>query len=144
MVEKIIMKKLEKIFVAIILLSSALAMGIMMLLNSDNQNKNIVITVDNNVVEKISLNNANEGDLYAFNFNTDIGSIETRNGRVRMLEMSKEICPKSICSETGWIDKSYQSIVCLPNKIVVTIEVDNQDDEVDMVAMGSGEGKFLI
>jgi len=39
-----------------------------------------------------------------------------------MLEMSKETCPNSICSDTGWIDKIYQSIVCLPNNIIVTIE----------------------
>lgn len=39
-----------------------------------------------------------------------------------MVEMNKEICPESICSETGWIDSFYQSIVCLPNGIIVTIE----------------------
>lgn len=128
------MKKMEKIFVAIILVSSALAMGIMMFLNSENQNKSIVVIVDNKVIEKISMNNANENKTYDFNFSSDTGSIETRNGRVRMLEMSKDLCPKSICSETGWIDKSYQSIVCLPNKIIVRIEEDKIDDEVDMVA----------
>lgn len=128
------MKKFEKILVAIILLLSAIAMVVMMISKSDDQNKNIIITVDNKVIEKISLNNLNESSLYDFNFDNYIGSIETRNGRVRMLEMSKEICPKSICSETGWIDNSYKSIVCLPNKIVVTIESDSQGNEVDMVA----------
>ncbi len=137
------MKKLEKILVAIILLSSAIAMGVMMISKSDDQNKNIVITVDNKVIEKISLNKANETSLYDFNFDSDIGSIETRNGRVRMLEMSKEICPKSICSETGWIDNSYKSIVCLPNKIVVTIESEGQENEVDMVARES-HGTFHL
>lgn len=136
------MKKLEKILVAIILLSSAIAMGVMMISKSDDQ-KNIVITVDNKVIEKISLNNESESNLYDFNFDSDIGSIETRNGRVRMLEMSKEICPKSICSETGWIDNSYRSIVCLPNKIVVTIELDSQENEVDMVARES-QGKYRL
>lgn len=36
--------------------------------------------------------------------------------------MDKRICPRKICSETGWIDKQYQNIVCLPNKILVKIE----------------------
>ncbi|WP_242862126.1 NusG domain II-containing protein [Clostridium intestinale] len=55
-------------------------------------------------------------------FNNNTGYIEVKDGKVRMLEMSKEICPNSICSDTGWIDKIYQSIVCLPNNIIVTIE----------------------
>jgi len=44
--------------------------------------------------------------------------------------MNKEICPNAICSDTGWIDKGYQSIVCLPNNIVVTIE-GNKDEGID-------------
>ncbi|WP_282433973.1 NusG domain II-containing protein [Desulfosporosinus lacus] len=32
------------------------------------------------------------------------------------------MCPKSICSDTGWIETAYQSIVCLPNQITVRIE----------------------
>jgi hypothetical protein len=47
-----------------------------------------------------------------------------------MLEMDKEICPNAICSDTGWISKSYQTKVCLPNSIIVTLEK-NQNDEVD-------------
>lgn len=41
--------------------------------------------------------------------------------------MSKEICPNSICSDIGWIDNTYQSIVCLPNNIIVTIEGVEED-----------------
>lgn len=47
-----------------------------------------------------------------------------------MLEMDKKICPNAICSYDGWIDKGYQSIVCLPNNIVVIIE-GVKDDSVD-------------
>ncbi len=49
------------------------------------------------------------------------------NRRVRMIEMDREICPEAICSETGWIDNSYQSIVCLPNRIIVTTEGNNEE-----------------
>lgn len=38
-----------------------------------------------------------------------------------MLEMSRKICPKKICSNIGWISNKYQLIV-LPNKIVVSIK----------------------
>ncbi len=32
------------------------------------------------------------------------------------------ICPDKLCQKTGTIDKTGQSIVCLPNKVVVFIE----------------------
>lgn len=32
------------------------------------------------------------------------------------------ICPDKLCKKTGTIDKTGQSIVCLPNKVVVFIE----------------------
>lgn len=50
-----------------------------------------------------------------------------------MLEMDRKICPDAICSDTGWIRKKYQSIVCLPNKIVVRFQQE-QEDEVDIIS----------
>jgi hypothetical protein len=94
----------------------------MMLAKSNNENSNIVVKVDSKVKKNIPLDNLNESKIYEFNFKNNIGYVEVKNGRVRMLEMNKEICPDAICSETGWIDKGYQSIVCLPNNIIVTIE----------------------
>ena len=126
------MKKLEKIIILVILLLSFLAIGIPMLSKSNHQNSNIVIKVDNKLVKKVPMNNSNESKRYDFNFNNNIAYIESKNGKVRMLEMSKELCPNGICSKTGWIDKTYQSIVCLPNKITVTIE-GAKSDEIDVI-----------
>ena len=126
------MKKLEKIIVVVILLLSLLAVGIPMLVKSNHQSSSIIIKVDNAVVKKIPMNYSNESKKYDFNFNHHIGSIEAKNGRVRMVELSKALCPNGICSKIGWIDKAHQSIVCLPNKITVTIEGGNSD-EIDVI-----------
>ena len=126
------MKKLEKIIILVILLLSFSAIGIPMLSKSNSQNSNIVIKVDNKLVKKVPMNNSNESKRYDFNFNNNIAYIEAKNGKVRMLEMSKKLCPNGICSKTGWIDKTYQSIVCLPNKITVTIE-GAKSDEIDVI-----------
>jgi len=45
--------------------------------------------------------------------------IEVKEGRVRVVESS---CFQKICVNTGWINKPGQNIVCLPNKVLVTIE----------------------
>ncbi|TDT57297.1 NusG domain II-containing protein [Fonticella tunisiensis] len=89
-----------------------------------------VIFVDNNIVKKISINSENK--VYDFKFKDQIGYVEVKDGAIRMLEMDKRICPEGICSDTGWISKSYQSIVCLPNKIMVIIE-GQENEELDAI-----------
>jgi hypothetical protein len=43
----------------------------------------------------------------------------SESGRVRVTEST---CPDKICVRTGWISRPGQSIVCLPNRVVVRIE----------------------
>lgn len=50
-----------------------------------------------------------------------------------MQKMNKEICPRGICSDMGWISKTYESIVCLPNSIVVSIE-GSKNIEIDIIS----------
>lgn len=38
-----------------------------------------------------------------------------------MLPISKELCPQGICSHVGWIEHPGDAIVCLPNRLVLTI-----------------------
>ena len=39
--------------------------------------------------------------------------------------LSRELCPRGICSHTGWISRDYQSIVCVPNRIIVAFSDKN-------------------
>jgi len=124
------LKILDKIVIIVLLILSILPTGIVMIAKSNKGNSNIVIKVDNKVAKNIPLNTASKSKTYEFEFNGNIGYLEVKGGKVRMLEMDKEICPNAICSDTGWIDKGYQSIVCLPNNIIVTIE-GSKDDVID-------------
>lgn len=53
--------------------------------------------------------------------------IEVKNNSIGVV---KETSPKNICSKMGFISKGYQSLVCLPNKIIIKIVEDN---EVDLI-----------
>jgi len=55
--------------------------------------------------------------------------LEISEGKVRMLPMSRDVCPRGICSEKGWISRGHQSIVCLPNKIVITMRTSTAEKE---------------
>lgn len=45
------------------------------------------------------------------------------------------VCPDKICQKTGVVDKAGQSIVCLPNKVVIYIEGEKETEtEIDGVS----------
>lgn len=50
-------------------------------------------------------------------------TLEIRDGKVRVLPMSLELCPEEICHKiTGAISRHGQTIVCMPNLLIVRIE----------------------
>jgi hypothetical protein len=55
--------------------------------------------------------------------------VEIRGGRVRIKEAP---CSNKICIHEGWIDKG--SIICLPNKVVVTVSRPENDKDPDAVS----------
>ena len=54
--------------------------------------------------------------------------IEIRSGRVHAVESN---CPLQACIKRGWISMSGDSIVCIPNRIIVRIE--SREQKVDAV-----------
>ena len=45
--------------------------------------------------------------------------LEISGGRVRMVDSA---CPDKLCVRTGWISRPGESIVCLPNRVVIEIK----------------------
>ena len=56
-----------------------------------------------------------------------IVEIVAGNGKIKVEE---ENSPLHLCSRQGWVDSSTQTIVCLPNKIVIKIEDEQELDGV--------------
>lgn len=96
--------------------------------------REIKIQYEGKVIANIPLIPARQSKTYDFQFGDNKGIIEVRDEQVRMLPMDKDICPERICSDTGWIKYSYQTIVCLPNKIIVTIET-KEVHKIDILTM---------
>lgn len=44
--------------------------------------------------------------------------LEFRAGRVRVAESD---CPRKICMQEGWVGSPGQSIVCVPNRLIIEI-----------------------
>lgn len=44
--------------------------------------------------------------------------IEVSGGKVHMVDSA---CPDKLCVRTGWISRPHESIVCLPNRVVIEL-----------------------
>lgn len=52
-------------------------------------------------------------------------TIQAEPGRIRILESS---CPGQDCVHTGWADQAGQQIICLPNRLVISLEGSTTED----------------
>lgn len=65
--------------------------------------------------------------------------VEGANGTVRILagngkiKVIEEDSPYHICSKQGYISSSYETIVCLPNRISIEISNEVNDELIDTV-----------
>lgn len=84
----------------------------------------VVITVDGQEFGRYDLNSNQEIEINE----TNILVIE--DGLAYMKEAQ---CPDHLCIHQGEIDEGSESIICLPNKVIVTIE-GSDDSSVDATA----------
>jgi len=59
-----------------------------------------------------------------------INVIAIEHGRIRMLSAN---CPDGTCIRQGWISGGVFPIVCLPNRVVITLEGGDDGSGVDAV-----------
>ena len=84
-----------------------------------------VVYYEHNEVLRIDLKDKEKRTYTVKGYNGDI-LIETLDGKVRVVD---EISPKHLCSKQGYISSKSDSIICLPNKVIIEI----LNDEVDTV-----------
>ena len=112
------------IVIAAILVFSLLVLTVMTLTRKEGAN--VVVEVNGESVAEYPL--ALNG-VYILNGGTNTLTIE--NGTARMSDSS---CPDHICENKGKIKYVGQTIVCLPNKLTVTVKGDSSDGGVDFVS----------
>ena len=103
-----------------------LSLAVLLLVNlSKEAGAYVEVTVDGNVAGKYSL--AIDG-TYSLNGGTN--TLVVQNGTAYM---SYSNCPDHICENTGKIRHVGETIICLPNRITVTV-IGDSDDAVDFVS----------
>ncbi len=93
-----------------------------------------VVAVDGKTVHSFSKNELAGEGIYTFEMKKGFAEIEINQGKIRVLPMPRELCPRGICSKMGWIKRAGTSIICLPNRLVVQIYGKEQIKLIDAVA----------
>ena len=84
----------------------------------------VVVYYKNNIILNVPIS---QDEIYKVNGTLGDVTIEVNNNKVRVNE---ETSPRHLCSNQGWISKTYETIICLPNEIIIKIEGSNSLDGV--------------
>lgn len=106
------MNKADKILV-ILLLCISIAF---ILLRPKTESSYAEVYLKNERILTINLNT----ELKTYTIDGTLGTIiiEAGNGKIRVLEESS---PKHICSRQGWVSKEGDTVICLPNEVVIKL-----------------------
>jgi hypothetical protein len=79
------------------------------------QGQYLEIYQNNEILATYSLNQKLKRQIHG---SKGVTEIVIDNGKVRFTSSS---CPKKYCIHQGWIEKANQTIICIPNKISISI-----------------------
>jgi hypothetical protein len=87
----------------------------------------VVISVDGEETVRVPLSEDRR-----FSVDGPLGKteIEIKDERVRVVDSP---CKRKICVQSGWIDKPYQTIICVPNRVVINLQGSKDRHKLDGV-----------
>ena len=117
--------KNDIIFIAAILVLAVVA-GLLLLFFRTIGDR-VIVTVDGKIFGEYSLN---EERIVEIRNGEGYNILVIRDGKAYIDEAS---CPDGICSDHRPIEYSGESIICLPNKVVVEVHTEDRD-QPDIIA----------
>lgn len=100
----------------------------------DADSRHAVVSVSNEAVRVFSESELMGQEIYTIPMEKGEAEIEVDGGKVRVLPMARDLCPRGICSATGWIKRNGSSIICVPNRLIVQLDIDTGRRRIDAVA----------
>ena len=124
-----IFKTGDKILIVSILIIAVAFLGFKALQNDSSGDLIAVVSQDGEKLEEINLTKLEDSQTIVIEEPLH-QVILAEKGRIRFAESD---CPNQNCVDTGWLTKASDKAVCLPNKVVITIEGEGES-EVDIYA----------
>ncbi len=126
----VLMTKGDKVLIFVVVLLTILSLGFIKRQAFSNQSKFISIQVDGKEVKKIIFDEEIIGKTIPINSEYGYNLIEIGDEEVRVIEAD---CPDKVDVRQGYISKIGETIVCLPNKMIVEIKGMDKDQEIDIM-----------
>lgn len=122
------MRKKDFILIFVVSLIIAGAFGVNYFVNTKNLDS-IEIYMDNKLYKTYDINDKEEIKVKS---KEGYNIVKIHDKGVEIIEAS---CPDKVCIHQGFITKSSESIVCLPNKVHIKITTeDNHESEEDVIS----------
>lgn len=118
------MNKNDFKLISVILIIVAIFLSVIIFMDKSN-NKVAKIYYENKVVLTIDLSVDKKYKVEGYN---GIVNVVVKNNKIKV---ESENSPLHLCSNQGYISESYETIVCLPNKI--TIKIESSDNTLDTI-----------
>ena len=120
------MKKKDIILIAAVLVIALISFAAIKMTQKDG--KEVVVTVNGEEVYKTSIN---KDQTYKIPEKNGTNIMQIKDGKVTMKQAD---CPDQICADHKAIEKSGETIVCLPHKVVIEIKSEKgKEQELDGV-----------
>lgn len=58
-------------------------------------------------------------------------TVRVEPGRIRFVRSN---CPKQICVATGWLNRAGEIAVCLPHRLMISVEGKDTGDDIDALS----------
>lgn len=124
------MTKGDKILVLFIVLLSFLSFAYINRYAFSEQEKFISVQVNGEEIKKILFDQQLVGHTIPVETEFGYNLIEIGDGQVRVIEAD---CPDKIDVKQGYISRIGETIVCLPNKLVIEIKGESREDDIDIM-----------
>lgn len=124
------MTKGDKILILVVILLTLASLGFIKKQSLSNDSRFVSIQVDGKEVKKIIFDEEIVGKTFPIDSEYGYNLIEFGNEKVRVIEAD---CPDQIDVKQGYISKIGETIVCLPNKMIVEIKGMDKDQEIDIM-----------
>ena len=126
-----ILTKGDKYLIAFILIISLIALIYVKNSASNYKEKYISIQVDGKEIKKIIFDKNMIGKTIPIETEYGYNLIEIGDEKVRVIEAS---CPDKLDVKQGYISKTGEVIVCLPNRLVIEIKGVDGERDVDYIS----------
>ncbi len=118
-------------YLILLLLAGAIGLYTFRLLPVSGETLWARIEVGGRTVQTVDLARPN-GKTVKISLSEGEAHLEVKDGAVRIRPMPEWLCPRQICSHTGWIRRAGESLICVPNRLVVRL-MGSQGTEIDAV-----------